>query len=92
MKTSVPLCFTLIFITGIVCNAGEPNQKRPLVGAIRWDAWYGRLPDTTALPDPIQRIGYDPARGAPQPRSRRGKPSGRFRPRHGAIDGPSSPL
>lgn len=39
------------------------SPNRPLVGAIRWDAWYGELPDRAALPDPRQRPGYDPRRG-----------------------------
>ena len=35
---------------------------RPLVGAIRWDAWYGVLPETVPLPDPTRYPGYDTTR------------------------------
>lgn len=39
-----------------------PPKARPLVGAIRWDAWYGMLPDTIQLPDPTRYPGYDTSR------------------------------
>jgi hypothetical protein len=34
------------FVPGAVCAV----KRRPLVGAIRWDAWYGELPDTISSP------------------------------------------
>ena len=48
-------------------QGSEAHKSRPLVGAIRWDAWYGRLPEGAKLPDPTRRIGYDPKRGALSP-------------------------
>ena len=38
---------------------GSPH---PLVGAIRWDAWYGALPDTARPPASVPYPGFDPAR------------------------------
>ncbi len=43
------------------------GKNRPLVGAIRWDAWYGNLPESLSLPDPAQRPGYDAKRGKLNP-------------------------
>src|SRR3989339_1039029 len=43
------------------------GKHRPLVGAIRWDAWYGNLPESLSLPDPAQRPGYDVKRGKLNP-------------------------
>lgn len=45
-----------------LCAAQEPGRRRPLVGAIRWDAWYGMLPGTIQLPDPTRYPGYDTTR------------------------------
>ncbi len=39
---------------------------RPLVGAIRWDAWYGNVADISQLPDPKKRPGIVPEK-APLP-------------------------
>ncbi len=49
-----------MFAAGVLAlAAGEnPVKSRPLVGAIRWDAWYGMLPDTIPLPDPTRYPGY----------------------------------
>ena len=38
------------------------NGAHPLVGAIRWDAWYGALSETASLPDPTRYPGYDATR------------------------------
>jgi len=38
------------------------KQPRPLVGAIRWDAWYGTLPDTAQPPASVPYAGFDTAR------------------------------
>ncbi len=38
------------------------EARGPLVGAIRWDAWYGALPETAVLPDPTRYPGYDTTR------------------------------
>lgn len=43
------------------------TTHRPLVGAIRWDAWYGHLPSSQDLPDPTKYIGYEPKFGALNP-------------------------
>ena len=39
-----------------------PGKPRPLVGAIRWDAWYGTLPDTARPPLSVPYPGFDPSR------------------------------
>ena len=43
-------------------QSGPAAAARPLVGAIRWDAWYGALPASADLPDPTRYLGYDAAR------------------------------
>lgn len=44
------------------------RRARPLVGAIRWDAWYGALSDAARLSDPTLYPGYDTTRTrAPSP-------------------------
>ncbi|MDD5522079.1 MAG: hypothetical protein PHI84_14770 [Kiritimatiellae bacterium] len=64
--------YTLISICGMVamgmfalCAGGEHSRSRPLVGAIRWDAWYGSLPASVRLPDPALRPGFDTGRKIP---------------------------
>ena len=43
-------------------GAGEaPAPKHPLVGAIRWDAWYGTLPPSAQPPASVEFPGFDPA-------------------------------
>ncbi len=37
-------------------------KGRPLVGAIRWDAWYGALPASTRLPASVEYPGFDASR------------------------------
>ncbi|MDO4573823.1 MAG: glycoside hydrolase family 99-like domain-containing protein [Planctomycetia bacterium] len=39
------------------CAASEEMAEKPLVGAIRWDAWYGKVPEGVSLPDPRQYPG-----------------------------------
>jgi hypothetical protein len=43
-------------------TTGTGAKPRPLVGAIRWDAWYGTLPDTARLPASVPYPGFDAAR------------------------------
>lgn len=44
------------------CCRAEGAARHPLVGAIRWDAWYGTLPDTARPPASVPYPGFDPAR------------------------------
>jgi len=37
-------------------------KSRPLVGAIRWDSWYGTLPQSAQPPASVPYPGFDPAR------------------------------
>lgn len=47
----------------LTLGAGEPPVKnRPLVGAIRWDAWYGPLPASAQLPESVEFPGFDASR------------------------------
>ena len=57
------------WLTGAAAASDEPQREKPaaaarhpLVGAIRWDAWYGTLPETARLPDPTRYPGYDTTR------------------------------
>lgn len=37
----------------------EPGRTRPLIGAIRWDAWYGALPESARPPASVRYPGFD---------------------------------
>lgn len=50
------------FLLPCVALTASPPRPRPLVGAIRWDAWYGTLPASAKLPDPSHYPGYDSTR------------------------------
>ena len=39
------------------------GKHRPLVGAIRWDAWYGELPSSAQPPASVQYPGFDAKNG-----------------------------
>ncbi len=58
------MSFCVMTAMGVLalCAAQEPGRSRPLVGAIRWDAWYGVLPENAAIPDPTRYPGYDTTR------------------------------
>ena len=45
-----------------VCCLAQPASCGPLVGAIRWDAWYGALPEDARPPASVPYPGFDPAR------------------------------
>lgn len=51
------------FILLFVYTSGkmQAQESDPLVGAIRWDAWYGNVPDSS-LPDPASRPGMESAK------------------------------
>lgn len=61
-KTTMKRIFIKIFIISIFLSPvaflsatetkTEPDRVEPLVGAIRWDAWYGKVPEGTVLRDP----------------------------------------
>jgi len=57
----------LLVQTADAQESTDIGKHRPLVGAIRWDAWYGNLPASLSLPDPAQRPGYDVKRGKLNP-------------------------
>lgn len=58
----ISLCAMLVTGT-FTLGAGEnPGPPRPLVGAIRWDAWYGALPETARPPASVPYPGFDAAR------------------------------
>ena len=42
-------------------STGAP-ERRPLVGAIRWDAWYGELPESAKPPASVPYAGFDATR------------------------------
>ena len=60
--------FYLVLGIGLFSNAFAADtpvtakKSRPLVGAIRWDAWYGELPASARPPQSVQFPGFDPTR------------------------------
>ncbi len=57
--TLMSLC-VMLAMSALALSAGENTAKsRPLIGAIRWDAWYGALPETVRLPDPTRKDGNE---------------------------------
>ncbi|MCC6353451.1 MAG: hypothetical protein IT577_06170 [Verrucomicrobiae bacterium] len=44
------------------CVGEDSGPSRPLVGAIRWDAWYGTLPPSARPPASVEFPGFDPTR------------------------------
>ncbi len=48
----------LFLLTATTVFSQEANK--PLVGAIRWDAWYGKVPPNVKLADPRSWPGTDP--------------------------------
>ena len=62
---------TLLFMPCIMAAgmSAEP-MSRPLLGAIRWDAWYGKIPESRKLRDPKtypgirQNLPFSPDPGA----------------------------
>lgn len=40
----------------------SPPKARPLVGAIRWDAWYGPLPASARPPESVEFPGFNTTR------------------------------
>ena len=58
---SLALAWSLTLIVDAQERA-DSGRPRPLVGAIRWDAWYGTLPDTARPPVSVPYPGFDPAR------------------------------
>jgi len=61
MKTRLQQFIIFALATTAYGFAGQ-TLARPLVGAIRWDAWYGPLPDTALPPASVPYPGFDPAR------------------------------
>ncbi len=63
MKTKhILIMVAAIVSTSLLLNAGETSApKHPLVGAIRWDAWYGPLPASAQPPASVEFPGFDAA-------------------------------
>jgi hypothetical protein len=63
-NTKTPLvCLALALMATLALYAGEkPSESRPLVGAIRWDAWYGPLPASARPPVSVEFPGFDATR------------------------------
>jgi len=58
-----PTVFILSVCAILALGAEEhPVKNRPLVGAIRWDAWYGTLPASARLPASVEYPGFDASR------------------------------
>jgi len=60
MKSCFERLVCLVLFLCACCLADADSG--PLVGAIRWDAWYGTVPDTALLPASVPYPGFDPAR------------------------------
>ena len=56
------VCLALFSCVSCLADAAPALSHGPLVGAIRWDAWYGTVPDTAQLPASVPYPGFDPAR------------------------------
>ncbi|MCX6910625.1 MAG: hypothetical protein NTY01_21650 [Verrucomicrobia bacterium] len=65
MKTKhalMSVCAILAMGALTLCAGERSGKNRPLVGAIRWDAWYGTLPASTQLPVSVEFPGFDASR------------------------------
>lgn len=52
----------LAWLTAWSACAESSAPSHPLVGAIRWDAWYGPLPKTALPPPSVPYAGFDAAK------------------------------
>ncbi|MDO5582304.1 MAG: hypothetical protein Q4G69_14355 [Planctomycetia bacterium] len=60
MRKTVLIGTILFLLSNFAFSAdSNPRNDRPLVGAIRWDAWYGNIADRD-LPSPANRPGIPP--------------------------------
>ena len=55
-------CLALLPCVWCLADVTPAVSRHPLVGAIRWDAWYGAVPDTAQLPASVPYPGFDAAR------------------------------
>jgi len=65
MKTKhiwAPACAMLAMSVLSLCAGENSGKSRPLVGAIRWDAWYGPLPSSAQPPVSVEFPGFDATR------------------------------